>query len=627
MKRPLQLTDAMIAQIVDRLRSDRTVRRALPGWGRIAIERRLPFIVVYRRPSGGHDSGTDRLPIGTASYLLAPTDPIHAEQVDRLLGAIAGLMRETFGAFLIIEVWASVVSDGRDAGPEYRVCHRAADGLDDVADEIASALGESRIMGRTPTLSTDACSRIAPPGMRQLMTVRRRRSLGASLIGVEVAPIYRAPDSDETYPAVLRQMRRRTTIAFDRALYRFIADHTTQRPLTHQALRRTAFTKSVGEIDAELAAVGERFDTLLQVTPVNVEEQWLEFRRRRYAHPPRFRYRPLPFDPGRMKHRLWAIRPERIEDPTLMYLFRGVQRHLDRELTLVSDIGRPEFLHTSLQLHGGVETGLKALADHLLDTLPRRPKRRGATLSAEQFAELVGAEIHAYRQDHPGFGFMPRVREDLYAGLLVSHGHLFIGARSQIPARRADALIQHEIGTHVVTFHNGRNQPFRLLSLGLPGYDEMQEGLAVLGEYLVGGLDAERLRVLAARVVAVNALTDGADFIETFRMLVEKGFSKHAAFTITTRVYRGGGLAKDAMYLRGLAGVLDYLAEGCDVTTLFVGKYGVKHVPVIEELLLRKVLVQPEVLPRYLHRADAAERLERVRAGIAVTDLVKDCAR
>ena len=36
----------------------------------------------------------------------------------------------------------------------------------------------------------------------------------------------------------------------------------------------------------------------------------------------------------------------------------------------------------------------------------------------------------------------------------------------------------------------------------LPSYEETQEGLAVLAEYVVGGLDPRRMRVLAARVVA-----------------------------------------------------------------------------------------------------------------------------
>ncbi|MDP2400706.1 MAG: DUF1704 domain-containing protein, partial [Actinomycetota bacterium] len=185
------------------------------------------------------------------------------------------------------------------------------------------------------------------------------------------------------------------------------------------------------------------------------------------------------------------------------------------------------------------------------------------------------------------------------------------------------ALLQHEIGTHVVTHHNGRAQPLRLLALGLPGYDELQEGLAVLGEYLAGGLTPERLRLLAGRVVAVHAMLDGAEFPECWSLLVQRGFTQRAAFTIAARVYRGGGLTKDAMYLRGLVGILEYMGEGCDFDRLFLGKYAIRHVPVMDELLLRKVLSPPLVLPRYLQREDALERLARLARGVTVPQLMK----
>lgn len=629
MTRALPLTDARLAEIADRLREGRPVRRAMPGWGRLAVDRALPFVVLYRRPGRGADPGTDRLAVGVAGSLLASGQPQSRDDVARVVETLAEVARESFGALLVIEVWAG--PEPEESGtrlPAYRICTRRSEPLPEVADELASALSESRILGVTPNVSVEPGPRVAPRGMRQILDGRKLASLGAHLIGLEVAPAFRDADGD-LFPGVLRQMRRRITTALDRAAYRFTHEYTTQRPAHYLALGKRSFVRAVREIDAELAEIGAAYDLLLQVSPVNTEAAFAEFRRRRYQRAPRLRYRPLPFDPGRMKHRLWAIRPERVEDPTLMYLFRGVQRQLDRELTLLADIDTPEFLHTSLQIHGGVEAGLLALAETLLASLSPRPprSRRAARLSADEFAGLAAAELLSYREEHPGFGVMPKVRDDVFSGVMVSHGRVLIGSGASVPAIRADALIQHEIGTHVVTWHNGRKQPLQLLSVGLPGYDELQEGLAVLGEYLAGGLDAERMRMLAGRVVAVHALTQGAEFVDCFRMLVDRGFGRHTAYGTTVRVFRGGGLAKDAMYLRGLASVLDYAAEGNDLTRLFVGKFALKHVPVIDELLLREVLSPPEVLPRYLHRPDAAERLAGLSAGLTVTELVKGRTR
>ncbi len=75
----------------------------------------------------------------------------------------------------------------------------------------------------------------------------------------------------------------------------------------------------------------------------------------------------------------------------------------------------------------------------------------------------------------------------------------------------------------------------------------------MLAEYLVGGLSRPRLRLLAARVLATRHMIDGATFVDTFRELDGLyGFDRRTAFTIAMRIYRGGGLTKDAVYLRGL---------------------------------------------------------------------------
>jgi hypothetical protein len=142
----------------------------------------------------------------------------------------------------------------------------------------------------------------------------------------------------------------------------------------------------------------------------------------------------------------------------------------------------------------------------------------------------------------------------------------------------------------------------------------LQEGFAVLAEHLVGGLTASRLRTLAARVLAAESILDGATFLETYHTLADDyGFLPRTAFQVTTRVHRGGGLVKDAVYLRGLGRVVDYLAKGGRIETLLVGKISVDHTAVIEELQRRGVLVPPPLRPAYLDDPDTHYRLERLR--------------
>ena len=182
----------------------------------------------------------------------------------------------------------------------------------------------------------------------------------------------------------------------------------------------------------------------------------------------------------------------------------------------------------------------------------------------------------------------------MYSGLLSTGGNLLIGRETTLVAGRAEALLQHEVGTHLVTYFNGASQPLRLLKVGLAGYDGLQEGLAVLSEYLVGGLSQSRMRTLAARVVATDQLVRGVPLVEVFRMLTEQaGFEPRTAFTIAVRVYRAGGLTKDAVYLKGLVEIFQYLRDGGEMEPLLVGKMAVDHIPIIRELLFRGVLHPP----------------------------------
>ena len=143
----------------------------------------------------------------------------------------------------------------------------------------------------------------------------------------------------------------------------------------------------------------------------------------------------------------------------------------------------------------------------------------------------------------------------------------------------------------------------------------------------MGGLSRPRIRQLAARVVAAHQRIDGASFVDTFRTLHRTyEFSPQSAFSITMRIYRGGGLTKDVVYLRGLHKILEYLRRGGELDPLFVGKMAVRHVPIIRELQLRQILKPALIRPCYMRNNTATERLAELRNGQAsVLTLVGKC--
>ena len=190
--------------------------------------------------------------------------------------------------------------------------------------------------------------------------------------------------------------------------------------------------------------------------------------------------------------------------------------------------------------------------------------------------------------------------------------------------RRVEPLLSHEIGVHLLTYFNGSSQGLRLFRSGLSGYEGMQEGLAVFAEYLSGGMTAERLKLIAARVVACHAMLTGATFSETFHVLVdEHGFTQSAAFSVALRVYRGGGFAKDAIYLRGLLELLDHLKRDGALEPFWMGKIASAHFAVMEELASRGLLKRPAIEPLFLGTAEGRERLNKARQGMRPIELIQ----
>ena len=101
-----QITDRFVATVCARLKANKRVRRTLPRWGRLHIDRQLPFLCVYRLPAEGNDAGTERLVTGEASYLIVSGSGRLRDGISRLIKAVAQTLHEEFGGFLLLEVWS-----------------------------------------------------------------------------------------------------------------------------------------------------------------------------------------------------------------------------------------------------------------------------------------------------------------------------------------------------------------------------------------------------------------------------------------------------------------------------------------------------------------------------------------
>ena len=593
-------------------------RLRLPRGGRAHVDRLLPFLILNR--GGGPDSLAARVAAISPTYVIWPGPEdreavaaaerialaAHAEYPQVLIVSLYDLPRDTSldEDLPKLEAFNARLSASSDA-PAQAAAKRLSEALEKIEIDLRTCCVEH------------VSEAWFESGIEDLV----RRLPWLSHVSLGLPQTYRVPGKETVYPQLLHELEISVFDALLQASHAFLAEIAPGAPKSHRALGRRSFIAAARSVDSKLLRVSTSFDFLLSVSPINSEAAYDKFKADKFDVPPTFRYRPLTVDPDLAKRALYAIELRRVEDPVLEKLFAEKRRELDQQLTMLSCRNSGDFRYLSLTLYEPVEPELLASAREILATIPG-DRHAGEAIGADLVRKAARGLIADYRKANPEFSGRVAVRQDIPAGLMVSGRTLMISQSTRMPRHRLDALLQHEVSIHLLTHVNGDAQGLKIFRTGLAGYEGIQEGLGVFAECAVGGLTAARLRLLGARVVVVDAMISGAEFVDAFRLLRDQGFGSRMAFNVAARVYRSGGLSKDAIYLRGFRQVLGLLADGSDLTPFWYGKIAARHVPVIEELAARGLLQPPRSLPQFLARPDAQARIESMRTGLPLSQLI-----
>lgn len=589
------------------------LRQKVGRSGRVHIDRPLHFLVLHRSADPEH-SVARRVALNSPAYLVwGPGDDLAAASA---LDAVVTWMRKRFSHVLIVSLYdeepAGDPPDDAPYLPQFRAIIGPGD--DERADCAGNALAKAMGAVEIDLRRCEVERRDRPyfePGVAELVD----SDPNLSHLSLGLPPLHRAPGGG-IYPQVFRDLANAGGDALLQAACAFIDDGRSKAPAHYRALGRSALLAAALSADRKLDKIARSFDFLLSVSPINTAEAMAEFLAGGGREPPRFQYRPLTVDPDVAKRRLYAVDLGKLEDPLLESLLSDKRRELDLLLTMLSVRNTPAFRPASMLLYGTVDEDLLADANALLAA--GRPARRGgkSMIGAAEVAAAARALIASYRAVDPSFGGRVEIRDDLAAGLMVSGGRLLVSSQTVMAEARLDALLAHEVSVHLLTWFNGSLQPLSMFRTGLAGYEGLQEGLGVFAEWAVGGLTAARIRLLAGRVVAVDAMLRGRDFIDCYRMLTDgHGFTARAAFNLCARVYRSGGLAKDLIYLKGFKAVVDAVASGGPLNPYWLGKIAPAHVPAIEELLHRGLLRAARFVPEFMTRPGTQDRISRLQRG------------
>lgn len=365
-------------------------------------------------------------------------------------------------------------------------------------------------------------------------------------------------------------------------------------------------------VDRQLVRIDQDLNWLTAMSPLHSDHMWEEFVASGFSGEPKLSYIALPINPKAVRAELDELPLHEVEHPLLHALFAEKQRECVLFTHLLELRDTQGALATSLELFGGTEPRMVRLARKILSETPRETDEEEEVGS--DFVVLKANELlRRYQQICPDFKAQVVVVEDLNSQLMVSAERLYVAKRLSVPRSRVLPLLAHEVGTHIVTHFNGLNQSLRQLAVGLACYDELQEGLASLSEYLTGYLPPRRLRTLAARVIAASLTAQRFTVREIFHVLTkEHALPFEDAFDVAVRASRGGGLTKDAVYLRGLYEVIEYLKDGGAIERLYLGKFALSQLSLLRELEAEGWVAPPRLLPFHLYETDAKRRLQTV---------------
>ncbi len=551
------------------------------------IKSSLPYIQLYRY-TGEHQGQFKELLRQSSSSLMILDEHWNLEE---FIGEISHSISKIFNSCLILEL----ISGTGNQNIEICSLH---DDSDITVKSLKKALEDLETQELSVSITQEDTSAVKPP-----LSQEYRKDNGIFWIGLTI-PL---PADHE-----VNTLSKHLTDAFKKVVFTFIRIQTSNHFSHYLMHDNNKLDENVKQMDQDLADISEELSFLLNTTPVNHQAAWEEFKSHNYKEEPQFSYRMIKFDPEEIKQRLFKLEMDDIKGTTADYILRQKRIQLEVELTLLQSREAVGAKYLGHYLYGAPDQKEIKAAKQILDKVKDNPEDNEERVDCHEFAKIAQSEIDYLKEAFKNENIASEIRNDI-VGLMVDKTKVYISEGMSIRKSRVAALIQHEIGTHILTYCNGLRQPIKQLYTGFAGYNQLQEGLAVLSEYFVGGLSASRLRLIAARVIAADCLVKSKSFTQTYDLLVEKySFSKELSFEITMRIYRGGGLIKDVIYLRGVILLLEYLQNGGDLELLFTGKFSLHYVPLISKFLKQGVLKEP-ILPNYFKEEEFQNRIKALR--------------
>ncbi len=338
----------------------------------------------------------------------------------------------------------------------------------------------------------------------------------------------------------------------------------------------------IRSVDKKVCEIDEQIKLLSYINPRNITEQKELF----FLHKgivPKFLYKENDLDITSLQRELKKI-PE--VDHVLYPLFAAKIEELHHKLDLIKAVEGENFAEVSEMVFGKVTDSLyrKALL-FLRENSTIRPDD-----SPEIGYEAAAERMKKYLEKHNLGHWQIRILDESVADVQISKkGFVMIRRGAKFRENRLQALLVHEIGTHVFRNENGKLQPFQIFERGTADYLTTEEGLAVYNQNKLGLNLGEKFLTPALQIVAIFQAKN-KNFLELFKYLKKTyEISDDLAWKLCLKSKRGtanssasGAFTKDSVYFRGNLEVLKFLEKGGDIADIYIGKINIKDLKILK---------------------------------------------
>lgn len=415
------------------------------------------------------------------------------------------------------------------------------------------------------------------------------------VLPTEVKKVFMEEETGTPFPLVLEALQSGLKAAFSQTSAFVQRKFNKKRRISKADMLSSHIEPNLILVDKALYQLACKVETLKYVNPTNLNAEFKRFESSPSRYKPNYRYRQLPINVNDFKQQLYHLPIESISDPDMRHLYADMVQKLNDKMDLLTSVGSESFLYNALRYHGRPEKTDLANAKFLLYAQLLVEDSQESLYSNEAMARLS--------KSANDLGMKCKVvgSNSIAAKAMVTSfpPTLYVNSKAVFTERELERLAQHELGVHMATNYNARHQPLKIFRLGLPNSTVSQEGLAILAEYKSGYLSHERLNMLAKRVLAVDSMLKEQNFHHTYNYLVDElDVDKDSAFSLTTRVYRGGGFTKDHLYLKGFLQAL-HIDKHRSIESLFIGKCSFRYHDLLDELMKRGWLKPPLFMPNF----------------------------